>query len=212
MLLQILCLILCVSHCRANPVWQLSTSDGQPGCRTAYELSRLWRNNFEISLYWECTVIGRDADPRVCPPGTAFQDQWQTCVPMSTFEWTPPYDPPSRVGQPWSVTECPPCDTTTTTLCPPCPPEDTTTTTTVCPPCLPETTCPPCPEPEEPVTEDSTEVGGPGFICTAERLGIRWPGESSESYWECPGFMEQPFLISCPPGIQFNFTMQTCVW
>lgn len=224
MLLKTLCLLLLVSNLRASPLWQLSVTDGQPGCRTRYELTRLWRNNHDSHSYWMCSTLGEAAVSISCAPGTSFQDHWQTCVPSSSYEWTPAFNPPSSPDDDWmenSVTECPPCEPITeapvTTLCPPCP-----EVTTICPPC-PEvpTLCPPCPpedngnsedtQTEGSVdTQDSSEETQSSFVCTEERLGTRWPSDSSDSYWECPGLMQEPFLINCPPGFEFNFVRQMC--
>lgn len=181
----VLCLLfLSGAHC----LWQLSTGDGQPGCQTRYEMNRLWRNNLHPDMYWECRTLGEAAVGRRCAPSTFFLDHWQTCVPGSMYETTPTYDPPSS---PESCVDCPPCgpeiqSTTTTVVVSTTTPATTTTT-------LIETTEAPVP-----------------FICTADRMGLRWAGDTQTTYWECYGLNEDPFLISCPPGFVFDFNQQTC--
>lgn len=123
----ILIVLLLVKGVVLFPQWRLSETDGQPGCRTEFELTRLWRHNFLPQQYFECIELGRAGVLRFCPPETIFQSSWQTCVPKTTFIYYPTYDPPSRPDVlEHSVTECPPCETT---------PEEITTTPTVCPPC-----------------------------------------------------------------------------
>lgn len=227
-----LLLLLCVTA-NAYPRWQLSTTDGQPGCRTRYEFTRLWRNNLAPHQFWECTNFGVPAAVRECPPGTFFQDSWQTCVPEALFEWTPAYNPPSQPGdifspcQPFepehSVTECPPCVTVCppceyTTICPPC-----VTTTTLCPPCDTTTLCPPCPDDGNGGGGGGGDEGGDGnrsesssesneipFDCSPERMGIRWQGPSDLSYWECSSIFGSPTLHTCTAGA-FSFVQQTCL-
>lgn len=70
--------------------------DGQPGCGIRYEFSRSWRHNLEPENYWKCTEWQQPADLKTCPPGTRFQDSWQTCVRFSDWEWTPYSEPPTR--------------------------------------------------------------------------------------------------------------------
>lgn len=216
-----LLLFLCVTpSVRAYPRrWKLSTTDGQPGCRTRYEFTRLWRHNLAPHQFWECTSFGTPAVVRECPPRTVFQDSWQTCVPEALFEWTPAYNPPSQPGdtfspcQPFetehSVTECPPC----VTVCPPC------DTTTICPPvCVTTTLCPPCPDDgngggggggDEGV-DSSSESNEIPFDCSPNRMGIRWEGSTPNSYWECSSIFGSPTVYTCTAGT-FNFVQQMCL-
>lgn len=185
----------CASPVSASPGenhrWQVSTRDGQPGCRTRYEFTRFWRNNHQSGQYWECVSFGVPATIRNCPPATLFQDYWQTCVPETMYQWTPTYDAPSSPGdlvgpcQDWvenSVTECPPCVV------------ETTTTTTLCPPCEIDS---PGREPEHP------------FQCNNERYGILWTGPTVNTYWECETTFGNPLLKTCQFG-NFVFPMQMC--
>ena len=179
-----------------SPLWPMSITNGQPGCRTHYELTRLWRNNYRSELYWECTTLGVPAVSRNCAPGTAFLEHWQTCVPLSMYENTPTYDPPSRPEDPVGPCEpCLPCETGTT-VCPCEPGTDSPTTTTTTTTVTPETTTTTTPIP---------------FICTEDRMGLRWAGDTENTYWECYGLYQDPFLISCPPGFVFSFQQQTCI-
>lgn len=180
-------------------MWQLSTTDGQPGCRTRYELNRLWRHNVNPSIYWKCTRQGVAAVCTACPPSTFFLEHWQTCVPQSMYEWTPPYNPPSSpMDNDDLCGVCPPCAPVppNTTFSPP------ETTSIV----IETTTVPTTTEVVEIVTEAPTP-----FICGEERMGLRWPGETGNTYWECYILNEDPFLISCPPGFRFDFDQQTCI-
>lgn len=202
-------LLLCVLYLgqatasSSSSLWQLSTTDGQPGCRTRYELNFLWRNNWLDNSYWECRTFGQPAVARACPPGTFFQQHWQTCVPESQYIRTPTFDPPST---PWDLTspctapdtlntetECPCASTTTISA------TQTTTTTSA----SPTTTT------LAPITTE--EVTPPPFVCSEERMGLRWAGDSNNTYWECYILNDDPFLISCPPGFVFNFGIQTCI-
>lgn len=100
----------------------LADHDGRPGCQTRYEFRRLWRNNLVPDQYWECRRWNERAEVRYCPMATRFQDSWQTCIPITQWEWTPYIEPPTRAGVP-SPYECeeliidPPeeCNPTTTT-------------------------------------------------------------------------------------------------
>lgn len=210
-LFPVLCLIYLVHAIPKK--WQLSTGNGQPGCRTRYEFTKLWRNNHQPSMYWECVEVGQAAVSRDCPPETLFLDYWQTCVPGSRYEWTPPYDPPSSPGDTISpcldntgFTESPICccnSTDTTVIMP------QTSTTTLSPPTT--TLSPPTTTVIASTTTEAAEVTETPFICTADRMGLRWAGDTENTYWECYGLYEDPFLISCPPGFRFNFPLQTCV-
>lgn len=159
--------LLCVLGLAQGLLWP--TTNGHPGCRTHYELTRLWRNNFRPELYWECTTLGVPAVSRNCAPETVFLEHWQTCVPLSKYEDTPFYEPPSR---PEDAVE----------ICPPCPPCETTTVR------------PPAP-----------------FICTEDRMGVRWVGDTENTYWECLQLNQEPILITCPQGFMFSFPLQTCI-
>lgn len=185
---KLVTLVLCLlflggAHC----LWQLSTGDGRPGCQTRYEMNRLWRNNLFLDLYWECTILGQAAVERRCAPSTFFLEHWQTCVPESMYESTPTYDPPSS---PENCADCPPCEPQNS--------GQTTSTTAVVSTTTPATT-----------TITTTEAPVP-FICTSDRMGLRWAGDTQTTYWECYGLNEDPFLISCPPGFVFDFNQQTC--
>ncbi|CAD7082264.1 unnamed protein product [Hermetia illucens] len=69
--------------------------NGQPGCKTAEELGRLWRNNWDPTAYWKCEAAGQPAKLVRCS-GQAFSDAEQKCVDWSCWVWTPPCDPPSK--------------------------------------------------------------------------------------------------------------------
>ncbi|CAD7082263.1 unnamed protein product [Hermetia illucens] len=69
--------------------------DGQPGCKTEEELGRLWRNNWDPTAYWQCEEANQPAKLVRCP-GLAFSQNEQECVDWSSWEWTPPCDPPSK--------------------------------------------------------------------------------------------------------------------
>lgn len=204
-LLLVLCCAITYSSGHAIRKWQVSTGDGQPGCRTRYEFTKLWRNNLERGQYWECVNIGQAAVARHCPPSTAFLDHWQTCVPDSMYEWTPPYDPPSSPGVAlnpcWDLAETGDSCNSTDPCC--CDPITPTTTVPVISTTTMMTTTTTTTQAQETTTQAS-------FICTADRLGLRWSGPDSNTYWECYGLMEEPFLISCPPGFVFDFVRQTC--
>uniref|UniRef100_A0A7G3ATC8 Putative mucin-2-like bombus impatiens n=1 Tax=Lutzomyia longipalpis TaxID=7200 RepID=A0A7G3ATC8_LUTLO len=72
----------------------LCQNDGRPGCMTRYEFKRFWRNRLDNSVFFNCTVWG-ESRVIACPPGTLFQEAWQTCVPANRFQETPFYDPPT---------------------------------------------------------------------------------------------------------------------
>lgn len=108
------------SQCHLRNVEMIPQHDGQPGCQIRYEFTRRWRNNYDNSLYWECRLWSVPAEQRSCPPGTLFQDSWQTCLPAGMWEWTPYSEPPTRAGQN-NEDQCEPLDTGT------CPPPTTPT-------------------------------------------------------------------------------------
>lgn len=130
--------------------------DGQPGCGVRYEFTRLWRDNFNSSLYWRCEQWQVPARSIRCPSATWFQDSWQTCVPFHEWQWTPYSDPPTHPGSPPNeeceelVIEQPEECIPVTTLPPPTTVETTIDVTSPTPPIVttPETvptTEDPCP-------------------------------------------------------------------
>lgn len=201
----------------ATKLWPAASGDGQPGCRTRYEFTRLWSHNGDPALYYECAHLGRVASLRQCPPGTYFQHAWQTCVPKSAYEWTPPFNPPSSPHDNLdpchlSVTECPPCEPPlrpTTTVCPPCDSDDNTdpgeVSVTECPPCYTTTLCPPC-------EEEDSESHVP-FECNEDRVGVRWrdPNGNERVYWMCVWAVGAPTRMECPLGTIFHFERQACL-
>lgn len=215
------------------------SDDGQPGCGIRYEFRRLWRNNQIPEQFWECKTWRHPAVRRYCPPGTRFQDSWQTCVPFTVWQWTPYFDPPTRPCE--TVDECqevvinPPepedCE------CPPVtPPPDECECPPVTPPCTTEDpndttwTPPTIPTTEDPSsTEESNPIGicpgatdsqhDPGTMscaapqCTIQEwlTGTLWPTRDPIFFYQCGPGSGNLETKTCAPGTCFSFQDQVCV-
>lgn len=55
-----------------------------------------YRNNWDPTAYWVCTVQNQPAAAFRCPTSFGFLESAGTCVPFDTWEWTPPCVPPSQ--------------------------------------------------------------------------------------------------------------------
>lgn len=69
--------------------------DGRPGCGIRYEFTRLWRNNYNNTVYWKCELWRQPAHSVACASATLFQESWQACVPFHLWYETPHSDPPT---------------------------------------------------------------------------------------------------------------------
>lgn len=169
--------------------------DGQPGCGIRYEFRRLWRNNFNPEVYWECVHWRNPALQRTCPSSTYFQDSWQTCVPFTQWQWTPYSEPPTRPGceavaeceeivvVPEPETECPwKCPNNNQTMTTPGPDIQTTSEIN-----LNVTSSSPAPNTTSIVTEvPTTPEGGEGGGTDTEGMGRC---EGASDYQHNPGTM-----------------------
>ncbi|XP_037954544.1 uncharacterized protein LOC119684558 [Teleopsis dalmanni] len=68
--------------------------NGRPGCRTAQEINRSWRNNNDPTRFWFCEELNSEAVEVFCPAG-GYMNEFSLCVPWNMWEWLPPQDPPT---------------------------------------------------------------------------------------------------------------------
>lgn len=70
--------------------------DGQPGCKTSEEVNKPFRNNWDPTSYWQCSVQGEPATKQKCPSSQVFLDSSRKCVNIWEWVWTDPVPPPSK--------------------------------------------------------------------------------------------------------------------